>query len=363
MARTGISFDDVKTAATALLSRGEAPTIQLIREFLGTGSNTTISAHLKRWQNERSADTQVNRLPPAIPQNLLPALEVFWQSALEQAENTFAHYREELQQAHEQVVQERDAALAQCHELEQKLDRKAHTLQTLNTRLQISDKELQQVRDTAQSLQIHCAELEQQRQALQHTLKTCEQTLAQTHNEHNARLAACREEAREQLQQERARQQASAQHWRQHLEELRTEHRQREQHWSGLLQVAEQRRQEQQQTQQDQQQQWQAQLTQLQTALLEAQTKNATLSEQTRATQARLADTEQRLQDQQSAKENLIRANAVLQQQLEQCAQERQQLQQALAQLQTQIQAQLQAELTARQHAAAAQGEAPDSTG
>ena len=50
MARTGISFEDVRNAAESLLGRGLNPTIQRVRELLGTGSNTTISEHLKIWQ-------------------------------------------------------------------------------------------------------------------------------------------------------------------------------------------------------------------------------------------------------------------------------------------------------------------------
>jgi hypothetical protein len=52
MARTGISFEDVRDAAESLLGRGLNPTIQRVRELLGTGSNTTISEHLKSWQQQ-----------------------------------------------------------------------------------------------------------------------------------------------------------------------------------------------------------------------------------------------------------------------------------------------------------------------
>lgn len=44
MARSGIRYEDVKDTAETLLGRGLNPTIQRVRELLGTGSNTTTSA-------------------------------------------------------------------------------------------------------------------------------------------------------------------------------------------------------------------------------------------------------------------------------------------------------------------------------
>ena len=41
MARSGIRYEDVQAAAETLLGRGLNPTIQRVREQLGTGSNTT----------------------------------------------------------------------------------------------------------------------------------------------------------------------------------------------------------------------------------------------------------------------------------------------------------------------------------
>jgi chromosome segregation ATPase len=93
MARTGITFDDVARSANELLSRGENPTIQRIREQLGSGSNTTIANHLRRWQQARR-EASVPALPPTVPEGLMPALETFWQSATREAHALFEWERE-----------------------------------------------------------------------------------------------------------------------------------------------------------------------------------------------------------------------------------------------------------------------------
>ena len=43
MARSGIQYSDVQQAIDTLFERGDSPSVQRIREVLGTGSFTTIS--------------------------------------------------------------------------------------------------------------------------------------------------------------------------------------------------------------------------------------------------------------------------------------------------------------------------------
>lgn len=50
MARVGVSYDEVKAAALAILATGEQPSLRSVRDALGRGSNTTISGHMARWR-------------------------------------------------------------------------------------------------------------------------------------------------------------------------------------------------------------------------------------------------------------------------------------------------------------------------
>jgi len=52
MKRPGVDYETVKYTAVKLLSQGTAPSVQKIREVLGTGSNTTIAEHLRIWRDE-----------------------------------------------------------------------------------------------------------------------------------------------------------------------------------------------------------------------------------------------------------------------------------------------------------------------
>jgi chromosome segregation ATPase len=71
MARPGITYDEVIAAIDALLASGEEPTIQRIREQLGTGSPNTIHRHLVTWRASRPVE---QRKAPELPAELQAAL-------------------------------------------------------------------------------------------------------------------------------------------------------------------------------------------------------------------------------------------------------------------------------------------------
>lgn len=53
MARIGVTFLDVSKAAEALRAHGQEPTVDRVREHLGTGSKSTIAPLLKRWREQQ----------------------------------------------------------------------------------------------------------------------------------------------------------------------------------------------------------------------------------------------------------------------------------------------------------------------
>jgi len=93
MARLGVDYETVKQTAVKLLSQGAAPSVQKIREALGTGSNTTIAEHLKVWREEY-AKKAIHHLPANMPKELISVFEVLWQTAMEQAQNQLAEYKQ-----------------------------------------------------------------------------------------------------------------------------------------------------------------------------------------------------------------------------------------------------------------------------
>lgn len=86
MARYGVTFEKVADIANQLAANDINPTVDRVREKLGTGSKSTIAKHLKRWrtQAEFSSQQQDGPLssydPEQIPEPLMALMRDFWQS-------------------------------------------------------------------------------------------------------------------------------------------------------------------------------------------------------------------------------------------------------------------------------------------
>jgi uncharacterized coiled-coil protein SlyX len=83
--RRGISVGDVERAADALLRSGHRPTIERIREKLGTGSPNTINPLLDAWWRRLSA--RLDSGPAALhrlPESIAHLAEGLWLQALDE---------------------------------------------------------------------------------------------------------------------------------------------------------------------------------------------------------------------------------------------------------------------------------------
>jgi chromosome segregation ATPase len=149
MARHGIDYESVKQAALKLLSQGISPSVQKIRECLGTGSHTTIAEHLKNWREEY-ATKKVHHLPATMPKELITTFERLWQTAMEHAEQQLANVKEALDIHEEKLQQEKilnDKVIAdlksQLDTLNQKLEDKRQENQALQTQLAMANERLE----------------------------------------------------------------------------------------------------------------------------------------------------------------------------------------------------------------------------
>jgi len=148
MARIGVNYETVKHTAIKLLSQGESPSVQKIREVLGTGSNTTIAHYLKVWRIEHK-NKEIHHLPANMPKELIAAIEVLWQAAMEQAQNQLVVIKQDLDQRSEEMQQEKLTLETSFNEIKnrlaqalQKLDDKNHEIQVLNTELAVAQEKL-----------------------------------------------------------------------------------------------------------------------------------------------------------------------------------------------------------------------------
>lgn len=85
MPRTGVNYDDVKTAIQILEKAGLNPSIRLVREKLGKGSLTTIADHKRTFEAERS-EGPTEALPDPIAKSLIQGAQGYWRELVDAAE-------------------------------------------------------------------------------------------------------------------------------------------------------------------------------------------------------------------------------------------------------------------------------------
>ncbi|MEQ5802123.1 DNA-binding protein [Halomonas sp. H10-9-1] len=197
MARIGVTYEDVQRAIDELLSRGDAPSVQKIREILGTGSFTTISDHLRNWRQQREENRDVPP-PRGMPAALQELAEGLWRQAQESANEVLGHYREEADRRVEEAL---DAAAG------------AH-------------REAEDARQRETALASHLAGTEQRLEALSAELAT-RQAQLETLRKSEDRLATRLAEAESLLQRHRAEASRVADAHQQAMQTLETEHRER----------------------------------------------------------------------------------------------------------------------------------------
>lgn len=229
MARNGIGFEDVRDAAETLLGRGLNPTIQRVRELLGTGSNTTISEHLKSWQRQL-AETPKIVLPPTAPEAVATAFDSFWKVAVQHAEAAFDEQRIAAAQAVETAERARDAAIAEQGQIRAELN-------GLNRKLEAVQTAARELADRLLVEQERRAAAEMTIQAAEQRARAAAETVAQIRAETEARVEqleiALRQsradaerqeaEARRQLEAERQRGEANEIRLTRILEQSRSE--------------------------------------------------------------------------------------------------------------------------------------------
>ncbi|WP_027966849.1 DNA-binding protein [Halomonas halocynthiae] len=227
MARIGITYEDVQRAIDTLLQRQEAPSVQKVREVLGTGSFTTISEHLREWRVRKD---QRKDEPPArgMPAPLQALTENLWEQAQQAANESLAHYRQladqQVAEAHEQVTESgRRAEDAEQREsaLSGHLARLDERLAEHSAELARSQAELETAYQANEQLQKQVERLSEQASKAQQKMEEREAHFQQRYRELEATKQA-------QLNQEEKRHEAAEARLMNLLDEARLEYRQAE---------------------------------------------------------------------------------------------------------------------------------------
>ena len=66
MARAGVTYTEVAKAAETVKQQGFEPTVDRVREQLGTGSKSTIGPHLRQWKSANLGEGAISGLPDEL---------------------------------------------------------------------------------------------------------------------------------------------------------------------------------------------------------------------------------------------------------------------------------------------------------
>lgn len=112
MARPGLNYEDVASAADAQLMDGIRPTIQSLHAALGSGSSSTIHKFLNVWWQQlgpRLANQQLAMIIPDAPEPVHAAAADFWRSALDAANRHLDQHRIDLETSYQKQSEALDA--------------------------------------------------------------------------------------------------------------------------------------------------------------------------------------------------------------------------------------------------------------
>lgn len=229
MARHGVSYETVKQTALKLLSQGEAPSVQRIRDSLGTGSNTTIAEHLKIWR-ENYAKQNVHTLPAQMPKEIIPAMESLWQVAVEQAREQLSTIKSDLEAERVTLQVEKVAVEQLTKGYQSQLEKLGHELQLqsddnqkLHTELAVAHERLKHREDEIDLLkyqyETHKKVILNEKEQAEEGVRQLQKTIDELSVE-KKRLA---ERRQTELECERQRQEQSEARWAKLVDEARQE--------------------------------------------------------------------------------------------------------------------------------------------
>lgn len=162
MGRLGVTLDDVKKAIQTLKANGQTPTIDLIRQTIGSGSKTTITRHLH--EIKKQAEENDGTVKPDADHTRIEENETFLN----------------LQKNHDILTRQLQVRTRICSQLEEKMagqeklitacrnelgQKNAYTNE-LTGRIRILAGDLQKAKIAIQHLQQQVAALENTKRAL-----------------------------------------------------------------------------------------------------------------------------------------------------------------------------------------------------
>ena len=228
MSRVGIDYGKVKQAALQLLAQGEAPSVQKIREILGTGSHTTIAGHLKSWRDDH-AQKIIRHLPATLPTELISGMEILWQTAMEKACEHLVQQKQSLDQERDILAQTKREAEKVVAEIKEQMAILTGKFEALQFECQQKEIELAVAVERLEKQGIDFENKNVQHEARLQRAYAEKDAVIEKNNALEKEILSLQEKSREQAQQNQ-----------EVLTEERARHEQSENRWLKLIDAARQ---------------------------------------------------------------------------------------------------------------------------
>ena len=106
MARSGVTFEQVRAAANKLEGTGTKATVKAVRGELGTGSATTLAEHLRQWREEKESKAE-NELLSHFSKDLQSSIAILVNRASESLKSAsnekLVKLKADLKEQHEEM--------------------------------------------------------------------------------------------------------------------------------------------------------------------------------------------------------------------------------------------------------------------
>lgn len=122
MGRNGVTFHDIAETVPKLIEQRKTPSIDNIREYLGTGSKSTIAKLLREWKAQQGMRPEDDsHLPP----DLTELVKLLWDRVRQKADTQIANERQEFDAKITEIQQQ----YYQEHKLHKDLQQQHHALE------------------------------------------------------------------------------------------------------------------------------------------------------------------------------------------------------------------------------------------
>lgn len=159
MATPRITQEAVNESADKLVAQGEYPSVQTVRDALGSGSYSTITKYLQVWRDQREKAAAVVDLPERVEAAYRKAAASAWSEATRLAGEQVAIVKDQMEQERVKHIREADEAVSEIERLEK-------LIQEAEVRVNQYSKELEELRSNERYLIDQAARAEAQRESV-----------------------------------------------------------------------------------------------------------------------------------------------------------------------------------------------------